>query len=409
MTENFNIWLDEIKSSKTKKEAEYYQNEPKYPKTFLDVSNDQEMRFWANLDIYGIIFNFKDKTFQLINIQGHDDGPDHEGTFEFDDKTITLHFLYEIDNYAMTWEEKRNFKKDENYEGVMSCFTGRIKGVKQINKKQRFNYLLVQERIEHPKYDEFERTHLTLKIDKTISPPYIFGDYEEEMEDDLEVSDEPEFEKVIYDPFYGDNNIQYYKTFYTHSLYLPDILERYKKEIVNKWLDIDWDYDDHLKKSRYSTLMSKIKEGLPEFPIDKLDLDFLRKNHGDEEFLYGLYDKVFRNLVLKLYDSNYPVPVYAKDGEIILIGNWFSSYNTFEGKPHPNEMQILWIKVDGFTTIITSTKPELVFEQFNWKEETDFEKWDKFFLHKYFGIKTTHDYDRTKVLPFIEFLFKYFF
>ena len=141
MTTNFKDWLDEIKSSKTKKEAKYYENEPIYPKTFLDVLDNQELRFWANIDTYGIIFNFKDKTFQLINSQGHDDGPEHEGTFEFDDKTITLHFIYEIDNYEMSWEEKKKFKKDENYEGVMSCFTGRIKGVKQINKKQRFNYL----------------------------------------------------------------------------------------------------------------------------------------------------------------------------------------------------------------------------------------------------------------------------
>ena len=121
----------------------------------------------------------------------------------------------------------------------MSCFSGRIKGVKQINKKQLFNYLLVQERIDHPKCDEFERTHLTLKIDKRITPPYIDGDYEEEMEDDIEVSDEPEFEKVIYDPF--DEEIdQYYQTFYTHSLFIPDILERYKRQIVDRWLANSW-------------------------------------------------------------------------------------------------------------------------------------------------------------------------
>lgn len=411
MTSNFKDWLEAIKMEKTKKEEVYYENEPIYPKTFLDVSNDQEMCFWANLPVnnfYSIIFNFKDKNFQLINTQELKDRPDYEGTFEFDDKTITLHFLYEIDNYAMNWEEKKNFKKDENYKDVISCFTGRIKGVKQINKKQRFNYILVQERIDHHKcYGRIERSHLTLKIDKRITPPYIDGDYEEEMEDDIEVSDEPEFENVIYDPFDEDFN-EYYQTFYTQSLYIPYILNRYKREIVNRWLQNDWDYDDHLKKNRYSTIMSKIKEGIPDFPIDKLDLDFLRKIHADEEFLYGLYDKVFRSLVSKPYDSNYPFPIYAKDGEIILIGNWFSSYNTFEGKIHPNEMQILWIKTDGFATIITSTKPKLVFTQFNWKEETDLEKWDLFFLYKYYGIKTTCEYDRTKVLPFIKFLFDKF-
>jgi len=411
---SFQKWLDEIKSSKAKIEKEFYEKEKNYPKTLMDVSDSEEICFFANPHLYqffGIRLNFKNKSFILINHEEYKDEPDYEGIFEYDEKTLTLHFLYQVDIFAMSWEETRDFKKDENYSGEMAPNTGRTKGLLKINKKQRFNYILIKEKIvHHPSIgDEIKITHLSLKIDKHISPPYICSeeddDFEEENEDDMDISETPEFENPIYDPLYGNKSmiIQYYRTLYSHSFSIKDKLNRYKNAIKNIWLDSNWDEkkDKYYYTKSYPYYMKKIKEKITDFPINKIDLDFLRQLYENEELLFQIYYIIYRNLFFNI-NGSVPVPVYAKDDEIVLIGNKNIPYNIYDGKPFPNQIQILWIKKSGEATLITSTQPEIVSEQFNWKDDNDFTKWDKFF---HYGKEDNRLYDTTKVIQFIDFLF----
>jgi len=425
MDKSVEEWSNEIKESMDKQYLKYYQNEPKYPKTFLDVSDDTELLFNANPHYYDysyhLRFDFKRKVFMFMTGGCQTCGDEYEGTFEYDDKTFTLNYLYQIDPYATPWNEKKN-QVDETYEGIKSCYSNTIKGVLEVNMKQRFNYKLVKEVKEHYCGYGKDRTHLTLKIDKDIMPPYVSENGEINGENDLEVNEIPVFDEITNDPFDDRENVlnNSERVLYTYSISISDTtLDRYKSSIVNIWTmkdTFDIDEINYYKERVFENMLKEIKEKVPSFPITKLDLNFLKRIHDDENFLLCLYDQVYRKLFKEVRFVNNPVPIYAKNGDLILVTDKFKNYRIYsDGTVLPNGYEVLWIMKNGMALIINSTKPELVKSYFNWRENSDFSKWDKFFLRPYIiesinENRKTRDiyYDTNEVIPFIEFLLEEF-
>lgn len=407
---NINEYIQEINDSMDDKYRKYYENEPIYPKTFLDVKDDEKLFFRANIFNYDYLcclsLDFKKRTFCFSTggCQRCDD--DLEGSFEFDDKTLTLIFQYEIDPY----DESVN-------EDIVSCHSETKKGVSRIDDiKQRMNYKLIHEVKEHYCGYEKERTHLTLKIDK-----HIFSDEE------MEVDYNPVFDTLYEDPFSSDYDLKRFseKIFYTYSVNISDYsLDEYKEKVVAVWTQQTREIIDgqYLEYRAFTQLMLNITAKIPSFPLREINLDFMKKIYNDENLMLCL--NYWKDVIL--YKENarrntYPVPVYAKDGEIVLIAGDVMNYNydSKTGKEYNERCRVLWIRPNRQVLTINSTKPRLVCSSFSLNdnvENIDFSKLDRFFkdrwndnlIEGWSDSKYERDYYPERVKPYLESIIEIF-
>ena len=127
----------------------------------------------------------------------------------------------------------------------------------------------------------------------------------------------------------------------------------------------------------------------------------MKKIYQDENFLLCFYDEAIRKMYSAISYSCWTVPIYAKDGNIILVNDYYRE----KRGDKPEFFQFLWIMPNGMAMIINSTQPQLEKTYFNWKEETDYSKWDKFFMSIY---QKERNYKTEQIIPFIEFLIEEF-
>jgi len=402
-------WTNDIKNSQDESYKKYYENEPVYPKTFMDMK-EGELVFNANPHwydyTYHLSFDFNRKVFCFVTGGNQSCGYEYEGTFTYDDKSFTLNYLFEIDPYESGMGRyNKDFKGDfENG----SSYTGLTEGITKINITQTFNYLLIKEVKEHYCGHSKQRTHLTMKIDQNLCP-YEMEDEEQPIfeqngllcSNSGGVATEPRsFDKLSEDPFDEEGLHDSEKIFYSYSIFLSDTeLDRYKGHIVKIWKSKEYINDDYEKI--YRKVIQNIRSKIPQFPIQDLDVDFLKKIYQDENFLLCFYDEAIRKMYSEIRYSCWTVPIYAKDGNIILVNDYYIE----KRGDKPEFFQLLWIRPDGKVMIINSTQPQLETKYFNWKEETDYSKWDKFFMGIY---HKERNYKTEQIIPFIEFLIEEF-